>query len=128
MWKRVTMLGLIAAIAAAPSAAAARPGHGVAVRVAAQTCAQERQHAGREAFAAKYERPAMRRCIREILPEARNAAQECRQERGLRGVDAFRDEYGVPTGARNAFGKCVSGKVAAGDKPDEPAEGESQQA
>lgn len=127
MWQRA-MLGAIVAAVAISSLAAAKPGHAPAVRAAVGACVQERRDMGREAFAAKYERPAMRRCLRETVPEARNAAQECRAERDQNGVDTFRDTYGVPVGARNAFGKCVSGKVAAADGPDEPAEEEPQQA
>jgi hypothetical protein len=111
MWQRL-MLGAIVALVAIPAVATAKPGHGPAVKAAVHACQDERREIGREAFVEKYGRPAMRHCVREILPEARNAAQECRDERAENGVEAFREEHGVPSGARNAFGKCVSGKVA----------------
>jgi hypothetical protein len=53
--------------------------------------------------------------VRQTLPEARNAAQECRGERDEWGVDAFREHYGLNANDSNAFGKCVSGKVAKSD-------------
>jgi hypothetical protein len=94
-----------------PALAAAKPGHGPAVKAAVKACVQERKENGREAFVQTYGHPAQRNCVKQALPEARNAAQECRAERDDLGVDAFREQYGVPSGARNAFGKCVSGKV-----------------
>jgi hypothetical protein len=86
-----------------PALAGAKPGHGPVVGAAVKACVQERK---------EYGRPAQPYCVRQTIPEARNAAQECRAERDDLGVDAFRENYGVPTGARNAFGKCVSGKVS----------------
>lgn len=112
MGKRM-VLGAVLALLAVPAVAAAQPGHGPAVKAAVKACKEERREIGREAFVANYERPAMRNCVRQTLPEARNAAQQCREERADIGVDAFRGDYGVGDSGRNAFGKCVSGKVAA---------------
>lgn len=39
--------------------------------------------------------------------DRQNAAKECKTLRGM-GVAAFRQLYGKPSGAKNAFGKCVS--------------------
>ena len=99
-----------------PALAGAKPGHGPVVRAAVKACVQERKENGSEAFVAKYGRPAQPNCVRQTMPEARNAAQECRAERDDLGVDAFRENYGAPAGARNAFGKCVSGKVSQGSQ------------
>ena len=44
--------------------------------------------------------------------EQRNAARECRAEREAMGEAAFREHYGTNRNKRNAFGKCVSSKVA----------------
>jgi len=64
--------------------------------------------------------------IREDVGEFKNAAKECRAERS-EDADAFRETYGTnaPKGpkakgaGRNAFGKCVSGKVREADDGDE---------
>jgi hypothetical protein len=47
----------------------------------------------------------------------RDAAQECRAERGD-DPEAFQETYGTNANKRNAFGKCVSGKVK--HQPEEP--------
>ena len=99
---------------------------GLAKRTAARRCREERRTLGKEAFRAKYGdekgRKAMRNCKREELPEARadarNASQECRAERSELGAEAFREKYGTNRNKRNAFGKCVSGKVKAADEPE----------
>jgi hypothetical protein len=103
---------LLALALAVPALAVAQPGHGAALKAAVRACVQERKQDGRQAFAESYGRPALPKCVRQTLPEARNAAQKCRDERDAAGVDAFRAQYGVPSGASNAFGKCVSGKVS----------------
>src|SRR6476660_5617927 len=110
MTSKATALAVALALLV-PALAAAKPGHGPAMKAAAKACVQERKENGREVFVETYGRPAQRNCVRQTLPEARNAAQECRAERDDIGVDVFRAEHGVPTGADNAFGKCVSGKV-----------------
>ena len=122
--------GLIVAVALfAPALAAAKPGHGVAVRAAVKACVQERKE-GREAFVNKYGHPAQRNCVRQTLPEARNAAQECRAERAEDGVDVFRENWGTNENGANAFGKCVSDKVGQSqaneiaEEPEAPETGE----
>jgi hypothetical protein len=52
----------------------------------------------------------MRANMPEAMQAVRNASQECRAERAA-DPDAFREEYGTNHNKRNAFGKCVSGKV-----------------
>ena len=67
----------------------------------------------------------MRNCIKgepvdagETTPaEFKNAAQECRAERE-EDAEAFQETYGTNANKRNAFGKCVSGKVK--HQPEEP--------
>ena len=94
--------GLIVAVALfAPALAAAKPGHGPAVKAAVKACVQERKQ-GREAFVNKYGHPAQRNCVRETLPEARNAAEACRAERNEDGVEAFRDNWGENENGANA--------------------------
>src|SRR3954469_22315272 len=108
----------IAAVVAAGACALAVPtgakehgGDGAAHHVAAATCKKERTELGREAFAEKYGKHAMKACLQATATEARNAAQECRAERDEMGADAFREEYGTNHNGRNAFGKCVSQHV-----------------
>ena len=103
----------IAAVAllAMPSAAAAKPGNGLG-KATGRACADERREIGKEAFREKYGKQAMRNCKRETLGDAvRNAAQECKSDLEELGADGFREEYGTNHNGRNAFGKCVSGKV-----------------
>lgn len=40
-----------------------------------------------------------------------NAAKQCKAERAAMGVEAFNAEHGTNKNKKNAFGKCVSGKV-----------------
>lgn len=42
-----------------------------------------------------------------------NAAQDCRAEQDEIGDEAFAEQYGTNHNNRNAFGKCVSGRVHA---------------
>jgi len=46
----------------------------------------------------------------EDAEDIKQAAKECMAER-RDGIDAFRQKYGTNKNKRNAFGKCVSGKV-----------------
>jgi glycine betaine/choline ABC-type transport system substrate-binding protein len=48
------------------------------------------------------------------IAETKNAAKQCAAERKDLGVEEFRKKYGTNKNDRNAFGKCVSGKVHAG--------------
>lgn len=98
---------------------------GGAKSLAVKQCKQERD-ADRAAFRATYGQNAMRNCKRansgvetedvDANVEAfRNAAQACRAEREADPV-AFQETYGTNQSQgkgskRNAFGKCVSGKV-----------------
>jgi len=51
----------------------------------------------------------------EEVEEFKNAAKECAAERREMGREAFAEEHGTNPNKRNAFGKCVSEKVAEGD-------------
>lgn len=61
---------------------------------------------------------------RQEAREQRNAARDCRAERETLGEEAFREQYGTNHNKRNAFGKCVSSKVAEGDENSEAAQPE----
>lgn len=79
--------------------------------------------AGKAAFRAIHGKHAMRNCKKGMSEEVEdakvNASQECRAERDEIGEEAFAEQYGTnaPKGekskgaGKNAFGKCVSGKV-----------------
>jgi hypothetical protein len=95
----------------------------------AKECAKLKK-VDRVAFRATFgPRHAMRHCIKgnpvemsETTPaEFRNAAKECRAEREADAA-TFQETYGTNAGKRNAFGKCVSGKVK--HQPEEPEEPE----
>jgi hypothetical protein len=78
--------------------------------------------AGKAAFRAIYGKHAMRNCKKGTAEEVEtaqlNASQECRAERDA-DPEAFAEQYGTNTPGgekskgtnKNAFGKCVSGKV-----------------
>jgi hypothetical protein len=88
-------------------------------RLAAKEC-HAKKKADKGAFRAEYGKHAMRNCIKgttnDEQGQLKNAAQECRSERAA-DPGAFRDRYGtMHSKGRNAFGKCVSGKVRAEDK------------
>jgi hypothetical protein len=98
---------------------------------AARECRAERDDIGAQEFAEKYgtngnNRNAFGKCVSakakagkaemdaEDAQEAqdfKNAAKECAGERNSMGADAFAEKYGTNRNNRNAFGKCVSGKV-----------------
>jgi hypothetical protein len=94
----------------------------------AKECAKLKK-ADRAAFKATYgPKHAMRHCIKgepvdttETTPaEFKNAAKECRAEREA-DSELFQETYGTNGNKRNAFGKCVSGKVKHTDEePEEP--------
>ena len=52
------------------------------------------------------------RDVRDYPTEFKNAAKECRAERD-EDPELFQETYGTNGNKRNAFGKCVSGKVKA---------------
>ena len=49
------------------------------------------------------------------VEEFKNAAKACAAERREMGREAFAEEHGTNQNKKNAFGKCVSEKVAEGD-------------
>lgn len=88
--------------------------------------------ADKNAFRATYgPKKAMKNCKKGEEPAAdevtvrefKNAAKECRAEREA-DRDAFQEAYGTNGNKKNAFGKCVSGKVKADNEetPEEPTE------
>ncbi len=90
-------------------------------QVAAQQCTAQLHAMGAKAFKALYGKPAMKKCQGKQDKSAGNvvdnAAQQCKAEQadpsfptGHNGM-AFDDFYGTNVNHRNAFGKCVSGKV-----------------
>lgn len=107
----------IATLALALSAGgAAAAGKGKQLgKVAAKECAKEKKALGKQAFDEVYGQPSMPNCVGVKQPEVseavRNASRECRAERNEIGRQAFADKYGTNKNKRNAFGKCVSGKV-----------------
>lgn len=85
------------------------------VKVAKALCVDQK-NADKAAFAATYgERNAMRNCKRAARGTAEqavaNASQECRAEQETDPA-AFQATYGSNGNGKNAFGKCVSGKVS----------------
>ena len=84
-------------------------------QIASALCVAEKQ-ADKAAFEATYGKNAMRDCKRAKADEAgavaTNAAQECRAEQTADPA-AFAATYGTNGNDKNAFGKCVSSKVAA---------------
>jgi hypothetical protein len=103
--------------------AAAGNGKGKAYgKLAAKSCAKEKKALGKEAFGEMYGKPAMPNCIgvvrKDANAEAKNAAKECKAERedpttipGNTENETFKEFYGTNKNGKNAFGKCVSGKV-----------------
>ncbi len=82
-------------------------------KLAAKQCAKERKALGNKAFGERYGKPAMPSCAGVKRPALRKASKECRAERTEIGAAAFAERYGTNRKGRNAFGKCVSGKVKA---------------
>ena len=109
----------------APATAAAKPTKTDKTN-AAKECKAERA-ADPAAFAQKYgtnknKRNAHGKCVSQKAKEkkteadateeerATNAAQECKAEKKA-DPEAFKNTYGTNENKKNAFGKCVSGKV-----------------
>lgn len=121
--KRVLTLIAMTALAAgmlAGGAVAKKNGTPSAKKLASQQCKEEKQELGNKTFKELHgNKRAMRSCKRENLGEEqeqiRNASQECRAERD-EDEAAFTETYGTNPNGRNAFGKCVSGKVKAEDE------------
>ena len=101
-----------------------------ATQNASQECRAE-QEADPALFAATYgsKKNAFGKCVSqkakadlaEEVTEFKNAAKECRAEQEADPA-AFQETYGTNGNKKNAFGKCVSGKV----KDDEGSYGEEQ--
>ena len=91
--------------------------------VAVQACVAEKHAIGNKAFKALHGKRAMRTCAGKQTPQAQNtinnAAQQCKAEQAdpnfaaTHGGLTFDQFYGTNANDRNAFGKCVSGKVQA---------------
>jgi len=107
-------------------AAVAKPGNGNSLnphQLANQACQAQKQELGNKAFKGLYGKHAMRTCKRQetatVEGEAQNAAQECKAEQAdpnfatEHGGATFEEFYGTNGNDKNAFGKCVSGKVHA---------------
>jgi hypothetical protein len=115
MKKMMVAIGLLAALALPAGAAAKAKPDQAQKREAAAQCKSERgkTRATHEAFKAKYH--SMSRCVRQKAAAQnaaeKNAAKECAAERSSIGEAAFAAKYGTNRNDRNAFGKCVSGKV-----------------
>jgi hypothetical protein len=119
MKRAITIASVCLGIAAvgAPTAATAGDGPNKGRSAVAKECAKLKK-ADKAAFKATYGKHAMRKCIKgepvdtgETTPgEFKNAAKECRAEREADPED-FQETYGTNKNKRNAFGKCVSGKV-----------------
>jgi hypothetical protein len=90
-------------------------------QVAAQQCTAQLHAMGAKAFKALYAKPAMQTCQGKQDKSAgnvvNNAAQQCKAEQDdpnfatAHNGMTFDDFYGTNPNHRNAFGKCVSGKV-----------------
>jgi hypothetical protein len=90
-------------------------------QVAAQQCTAQLHAMGAKSFKALYAKPAMQTCQGKQGKSAENtvnnAAQQCKAEQAdpnfatAHNGMTFDDFYGTNVNHRNAFGKCVSGKV-----------------
>jgi hypothetical protein len=91
--------------------------------VANQQCNAEKHAMGNKAFKALYGKRAQKSCREKQTSQAQNtvdnAAQQCKAEQAdpnfaaTHGGLTFDQFYGTNINDRNAFGKCVSGKVQA---------------
>jgi hypothetical protein len=112
---------LLATVSIAGPASAANENSGDHARdQAAKRCAAEKK-ADKQAFRATYGKHAMRNCIKSEpeagdVAEFKNAAKECRAEREA-DAEGFQGTYGTNDNRRNAFGKCVSGKMHEDEEP-----------
>jgi hypothetical protein len=99
-------------------------------RSAIAHCKAERgkTKATRNAFKAKHH--SFRGCVTEVRAARQNAAQECKAERSdddfasTHEDKTFEEFYGTNANHKNAFGKCVSGKVREQEDADEADEAE----
>lgn len=112
-----------------------------AIRNGSQECRAERAELGVDAFRDKYgnnknKRNAFGKCVsgkrskelREDRQDTVNAAKQCKAERNdpafpdSHDGNTFQEFYGKNKNAKNAFGKCVSGKAKAAGADDEAGE------
>lgn len=107
-------------------------------QVASQQCTAQLHAMGADAFKGLYGKHAMQTCKGKKQESAENlvgnAAQQCKAERSDPNFPAahngqtFDEVYGTNKNLRNAFGKCVSGKVqAAHAQAEESLENAAQQ-
>jgi hypothetical protein len=103
------------------SLAVAKPSQDQLIKKATQQQCKAELKADKDAFKEVYGKNAMRTCKKgdreEAAVEVKNASQECRAERS-EDPDAFAETYGTNENGKNAFGKCVSGKVKAENRED----------
>jgi hypothetical protein len=91
-------------------------------QIASQACIDQKQAMGNKAFKALYGKRAMQTCKGKQSKPAKvkvaNGAQTCKAEQADPNFPAghegrtFNEVYGTNKNQKNAFGKCVSGKVA----------------
>lgn len=121
--KRITMFAtaVLGAAALMSSLAVAKPSEEQLVKKSTQQQCKMEHKADSDAFKETYGKNAMRTCKKgdrdEATIEVQNASQDCRAERG-EDPDAFKETYGTNESGKNAFGKCVSGKVKAENQED----------
>jgi hypothetical protein len=96
--------------------------YGLCVTRMTKAAHQARHAAQQTCGAQKLTGRALRACVTretrtEVTQQATaftNAAKDCQDERSRIGTAAFNQKYGTNRNDRNAFGKCVSGKVSQG--------------
>jgi len=119
MKKLLTLAALLCVVA--PTALAGQPT--AQDKSASEACKAQRNAIGMNAFRLLYAptaspKAAMDACLSQqaqlVSGEEKNAAKACKAERGTtpESKAAFNLEYGTNDNKKNAFGKCVSSKVA----------------
>ncbi len=126
MKRAITIASVCLGVAAIGAPAATADGDGGHGKSAVAKECHALKKADKAAFRATFgPKHAMRTCKKGAKEDAgkttpaefKNAAQECRAERED-DPEVFQETYGTNTNKRNAFGKCVSGKVK--HQPEEP--------
>lgn len=123
MMKKTTMIvtAVLGAAVLMSSLAVAKPSEDQLIKKSTQQQCKSEHKADADAFKETYGPSAMRTCKKgdrsEAAVEVRSASQDCRDERSA-DPDAFKETYGTNENGRNAFGKCVSGKVKAENRED----------
>ena len=119
MKRAITIASVCLGVAAIGAPAATADGDGGHGKSAVAKECHALKKADKAAFRATFgPKHAMRTCKKGAKEDAgkttpaefKNAAQECRAEREA-DAEAFQETYGTNANKRNAFGKCVSGKV-----------------